>query len=232
MNKKASILLYRDRIFFMRSETGRLLTLSMFFSCIMVLARIAYTGKLTFVSLIWNLFLACIPYLITQFLCSKPQWILKKGIFIFFFLLWLIFIPNSFYILTDLFHLADRQNDYQAPQWYDLALILSFAWNGLLLGILSVRQMEKITQLFISNSNELLFLYPIMWLNALGVYVGRYLRYNSWDVLTDPFQLFRDIANILLHPLAFRYAWGMIFCFSILMTLMYTTLKKISKISW
>jgi uncharacterized membrane protein len=108
-------------------------------------------------------------------------------------------------------------------------MIVSFAWNGLLLGILSVRQMEKIAQQHLVYRRELFFLYPIMWLNALGVYVGRYLRFNSWDIVTNPFELLYDIANILLHPLAFRYAWGMIFCFSILMTFIYLTLKKISK---
>jgi len=229
MNKKTGLQLYYSRIFFLRSEMDRLLSLSILFSCILTLARIIYTGRLTFVSLVWNLFLAFVPYFITQQLQRKPQWIQSKSIFVFFFLLWLLCIPNAFYIITDLFHLGDQRNDYMVPQWYDLALILSFVWNGLLLGILSVRQMEKITENFFPRRTELFFLYPVMWLNALGVYVGRYLRFNSWDIITNPFQLGRDIANILLHPIAYRFAWGMIFCFSILMTLMYMTIKKISK---
>jgi len=115
------------------------------------------------------------------------------------------------------------------PLWFDLVLILSFVWNGLLLGIFSVRQMEKIVENFFPGRNELFFLYPVMWLNALGVYVGRYLRFNSWDIITNPFQLLRDIGNILVHPVENRYAWAMICCFSILMTLMYMTIKKMSK---
>jgi uncharacterized membrane protein len=229
MNRKAGFQLYYSRIFFLRSEMDRLLSLSILFSCMLTVARIIYTGRLTFVSLVWNLFLAFVPYFITQRLKRNPQWIQKKWIFIFFFLVWLLCVPNSFYIITDLFHLGDQHNDYMVPQWYDLALILSFAWNGLLLGILSVRKMEKITEKFFPGRHELLFLYPVMWLNALGIYVGRYLRFNTWDIITNPFQLCTDIANILLHPVIYRYAWGMIFCFSVLMTLMYLTIKKISK---
>ncbi|WP_431217905.1 DUF1361 domain-containing protein [Puia sp. P3] len=74
----------------------------------------------------------------------------------------------------------------RVPEWFDLSLILSFAFNGLLLGVLSVRQMER---LFLPNPTTIgswLFLYPIMVLNALGVYTGRYLRYNSWDIISDP----------------------------------------------
>ena len=77
--------------------------------------------------------------------------------------------------------------------------------------------------------NELLFLYPVMWLNALGIYIGRYLRYNSWDVVTDPFQLLRDIAVMIIHPLRHQNTWDMVLCFSILMTLIYLMMKKISK---
>jgi uncharacterized membrane protein len=207
----------------------RLLFLSMLFSCLLVGARLIHTGRITFLFLIWNLFLAYIPYFITGVLARKPGLVSNKFYFVPLFLVWLLFVPNSFYIITDLFHLGDRYNDRQAPQWFDLAMILSFAWNGLLLGVLSVRQMEHILFPRLSLRDELLFLYPVMWLNALGIYTGRYLRYNSWDVVTDPFQLLGDITGMILHPLRHQYAWDMILCFSILMTLMYLMMKRVHK---
>lgn len=229
MNRKTNLISYSNYFFFLNNEVDRLLTLSMLFSCMLIPARIIYTGRLTFIFLVWNLILAYVPYFITQMLNRKQEWINNKLVFAAIFFLWLAFIPNSFYIITDLFHLGDHYNDRKMPQWFDLAMILSFAWNGLLLGILSVRQMEKLFTAHIFKIHELLFIYPLMWMNAFGVYIGRYLRYNSWEVLTNPLQLIRDICVVLFHPLEYRYASGMIFCYSILMTLFYLTLKKISR---
>ena len=229
MNKKESLQWNTLRFFEVGNESGRYLALSMIFSCFLVLVRIAFTGRLTFIYLIWNLFLAFVPYFITQLAALRPDWITGKIQFIIFFLVWIIWIPNSFYILTDLFHLGDSLADRIIPLWFDLVLILSFAWNGCMLGILSVRQMEKILLLHVTVGHELFFLFPVMWLNAWGIYIGRYLRFNSWDVITDPFQLVRDIGGMLLHPLGNRNAWSMIFCFSVLLTLMYLTMKKISR---
>jgi len=118
------------------------------------------------------------------------------------------------------------------PAWFDLLMIISFAWNGLMLGILSVRQMEKIIEAKLLYTNEILFIYPVMWLNALGVYIGRYMRFNSWDVITNPLSLTGDIIEILIHPLRYFNAWGMIILFSVFMTIIYLTLKKISRTIW
>ena len=68
-----------------------------------------------------------------------------------------------------------------------------------------------------------------MFLNALGIFIGRFLRFNSWDVVTNPFSLFIDIADVLLNSNNYVMAWGMIGCYAALMTFMYLTLKKISK---
>jgi len=224
--KLVSKSLFFNRWFFLRSEIDRMLTLSMTFSVLMVIMRIAYTGQYTFMWLVWNLFLAWVPYALTTWVQQKPAFSVNRWKLAGLFFIWLLFIPNSFYILTDLFHLGSQNN---MPLWYDLALIISFAWNGLLLGILSVRQMEKILQPYLGGKHELFFIYPIMWLNALGVYIGRYLRFNSWDIITNPFDLITDIISMLWHPLQYKDVWGMVACFSVFMTLVYLTLKRVSK---
>ena len=208
------------------SETDRMLTLSMVFSIALVMARIAYTGRITYLSMVWNLFLAWLPYMISSCIQERAAWQKNKLLFTIASLVWLLFIPNSFYILTDLFHLGEH-ND--VPMWFDLALIISFAWDGLLLGILSVRQMEKMVQRFFPGRHELFFIYPLMWLNALGVYIGRYPRFNSWDIITNPLGISSYILTMLCHPVQYKYAWGMVACFSIFMTLAYLTIKRISK---
>jgi uncharacterized membrane protein len=175
--------------------------------------------------LIWNLFLAYIPYRITNYL-GKAVSVISKFIFWLVFFAWLLFIPNSFYIITDLFHLEEGR---AAPQWYDLTLIFSFAWNGIILGILSLYKMEKIIESKFNRRATLFFIYGIMWLNALGIYIGRYLRFNSWDVITNPLGLAADITYLCIHPFRNFMEWAMIFCFSFLMTLIYLVLRKLNK---
>ena len=208
-----------------QSEIERLLILSTAFSFLLLFIRICATGKFVFLFLPWNLFLAFIPYAITKWLMANPGWIENRLRFILIFSIWLLFIPNSFYIITDLYHL-DLTKD--APRWFDLTLIFSFAWIGMLLGILAVSQMETVFRIFLKNKSILFFIYPVMWLIAWGIYIGRYLRFNSWDILTNPFSLFGDIAEMFLNPFKYTYAWGMIFCFSIFITLVYMSVKKIS----
>ena len=215
--------------FFLKSELERMLILSVAFSVGLNLFRSVYTGSTTFMFLLWNLFLAIIPYFISRNLLRSPAWIESKWKFWFVFTCWLLFVPNSFYILTDLFHLRERP---EVPLWFDLALIFSFAWNGLLMGILSVRQMEKIVMVKFGWQHEALFLVPIMFLNALGVFIGRYLRYNSWDVLTNPFALASDIIYMSIHPVRNRFDWSMIVCFTLLLLFIYGSVKKASRAVW
>ena len=233
------------KVFFLRTEMDRLLASSMFFGCMMVTIRICHTGRLVFIFMIWNLFLAYIPYALSNWLTARchadgtslstplPPGARRRGmrgfLSIGIALVWLLFIPNSFYILTDIYHLADHYRSSKVPEWFDLILILSFAWNGLLLGILSVRQMERLIVPMGAVLGGWLFVYPIMLLNALGVYVGRYWRYNSWDIISDPVELLTDITNLVIHPFRNHPAWNMIFCFSILLTLFYRMMRGGSK---
>ena len=208
------------------NEMDRMLTLSMGFSIAMVMARVVYTDKFTFIWLIWNLFLAWVPYVITSWLQAQPAIQERKWLFFAIAGIWLLFVPNAFYILTDLFHLGQFHN---VPNWFDLTLIISFAWNGLLMGILSIRQMEKMVQKYLPGKHELYFIYPIMWLNALGIYIGRYPRFNSWDIFVNPIGLSTYLIRMTIHPIQYKYAWGMVACFSVFMTLVYLTIKRISK---
>jgi uncharacterized membrane protein len=206
-----------SRAFFLRSETDRLLTASMVFSCLLVIFRTLHTGTFLFIFMIWNLFLAYLPYALSTWLAGRTE--LDRRLTLLLGCLWLLFLPNTFYILTDLYHLHDRHNPF-VPEWFDLALIFSCAWNGLLLGVLSLRQMEKRFHVPVI---------PIMFLNALGVYIGRYLRYNSWNILSNPFRLMADIMNMIIHPFRHQYAWDMIACYTILLCFIYAMMKSIGR---
>ncbi len=218
-----------QRVYFSRPEIERTLLLSCLFNMALLAARMLYTGHLTFVFLGWNLFLAYVPYGLSKKLAQHISLIETTWKFVTAFVMWLMFIPNAFYIITDLFHL---HKGGAVPLWADLALLLSAAWNGLLLGVLSVRQMEKLIHIKWQLENEWMFIYPIMFLNAFGVYVGRYLRFNSWDVVTNPPGLAADIFQLLMHPVRNRFDLSMIVCYAIFMTLIYTAIKRIGKAVW
>lgn len=217
---------FLNRVMVTRLTIRDLLFISCCFSCFMLVGRAAITGLVTYAFLLWNLFLAFVPYAITQWLADRPQFYKKKLSLVFVILIWLLFIPNSFYILTDLFHLNSVDT---TSKWFDLLLIFSFAWNGLLLGMLSVRTIERIAGGIWGQGFSLILLFVVMWLNAFGVYIGRYLRFNSWDVITQPLSLFREMSWVLLHPLQHKMEWGMISSYAVFMLVLYTTLKKLSE---
>lgn len=212
-----------------QTELEKGLILPCLFSISLVCFRVAYTKQWYFTWLTWNLFLALVPYLLTRFAMRRPQWIESNIRFSLLFVSWILFLPNTFYIITDLFHLEDRKT---VPLWFDLVLIFSFAWNGIQFGAVSIRQMERLLMAKWPNVKEWQFVYPMMALNALGIYIGRFLRYNSWDVVTNPLALAEDVLYLLVHPLRNRFDWSMIVCYAVFMSLIYLAMKRMSRSLW
>ena len=207
------------------SELDQVLFVSALVSIGLVLFRRVYTGHLVFLGMVWTLFLAFIPFGLSRWIFNNVRYRSRLS-FLFSLAIWLLFIPNAFYIITDLFHLKQKPD---CPLWYDLALLYSFAWNGLMLGIISVNQMEKMFTNVFNKNFQLLFIVPVMFLNSFGVYIGRFLRFNSWDIISNPILLSKDIIYLIIHPLRNKVDWGMITCYAILMSLIYLSLKKVSK---
>jgi uncharacterized membrane protein len=201
------------------------LFISCLFSVLLVCARVVATGYFTYLFLLWNLFLAFVPYAISEWLYHRIPVMENLGKRLIVLCGWLLFIPNSFYIVTDLFHLEQFDS---APKWFDLLLLFSFAWNGLLFGILSIRRIETIITTLYGNRYSILFLVVVMWLNAFGIYLGRYLRFNSWDIIGRPFSLFEEILEVIFHPVRNRMEWGMITIWAAFMALFYITIKAMS----
>lgn len=196
------------------------------FSCFLLLARVIVTNSLAYLFLPWNLFLAFVPYWIAGRMFRNSK-LLTNRIYLYLILAaWLLFIPNSFYIVTDLFHLSHIDS---APKWFDLLLVFSFAWNGILFGVVSLRRIELFTSTSKSRNFSLVMVFAVMWLNAFGVYIGRFLRYNSWDVITHPFSLAGEILDMIIRPITYGYAWGMTCCYAVFMTFLYQTIKRLSE---
>ena len=202
------------------------LLISCGFSCLLLCGRIFMTGDLTYLFLVWNLFLAFIPFAISEWLLTLERFAQRIRKLVIVLFVWLLFIPNSFYILTDLFHLDKFDS---APKWFDLLLIFSFAWNGIVLGIVSIRRTEVILESISGRRFSLFIIFIVMWLNAFGIYIGRYLRFNSWDIIAQPFSLFKEMFEVLFHPLRNKMEWGMIAVYAVFMTVLYITIKKLAE---
>jgi uncharacterized membrane protein len=202
------------------------LLISSCFSCFLLAVRMIVTHSIEYIFLPWNLFLAFVPYWITIWMTRNISILENKVKLVAALAVWLLFIPNSFYIITDLFHLTHIES---APFWFDLLLIFSFAWNGIIFGIISLRRVEVVTTLLRGRGHSIFLVFVVMWLNAFGIYIGRVLRFNSWDVITDPFSLAGEILNMVTHPFQNGYAWGMTLCYAVFITFLYFTIKKLSE---
>ncbi len=166
--------------------------------------RMQRSRTITYIFLVWNLFLAWIPYLSSLWadrLSEKypRRWLhlLAPG------LLWLAFFPNAPYILTDIWHLQERP---PIPLWYDGSLLVVFALAGLFLAVFSLRTMQRLVRAYGGFLAGWLFVLLAVGLAGLGVYLGRFLRWNSWDLVLHPHAVLADIAvraaNPLEHPRA------------------------------
>ncbi len=169
----------------------------------LVVARIIWPGNLRHpVFLIWNLFLAWLPLIFSLLACdhyhSGPA---QRWRFAGFAGAWLIFFPNAPYIFTDLIHVTPYYYYYQ-HYWVDLMLTLLCALTGLVLGFVSVFLMQALVRRELGRLASWAFIALIAVLSGVGVYVGRVLRYNSWDVVLKPVSLYQGLDRWMTGPAA------------------------------
>lgn len=178
------------------------------------ISRLLITGSIHYQFFIWNLVLAWVPLIVAhQFETATKRWHLLV-----LFFMWFLFFPNAPYIITDFMHLRPRDN---FPFWFDVILICSFAFTGLLLGIISAliiySKLKQLIQPLVAKG--LMFL--AMFISGYGIYIGRFLRYNSWDIVTSPMCLFQDSWNILVHPFTYPGACGVTVTSGVLLCLVF-----------
>ncbi|MBK6930515.1 MAG: DUF1361 domain-containing protein [Saprospirales bacterium] len=149
---------------------------------------------LAFGFLVWNLLLAWIPYVVALQLERTQRRGVRLKAFWGWLVLWLLFLPNSPYIVTDFIHLKYRP---PVPVYFDMVLLFSFASTGLLLGLLSLYEIRiALRRLFPAWKTELLMLTAI-GLSGFGVWLGRFQRWNSWDVLLNPGHVLRQVGRTM-----------------------------------
>ena len=172
------------------------------FAVAMIAVRVVKTGgDPTYLNLVWNLFLAWIPFVLALlvydgFRRGAPPLGLAVGA-----ALWLLFFPNAPYLVTD-FELL--RNASGVPIWFDVVLVSAAAWAGLLLGFVSLFLIHAVARRLVGPVNAWLAVLVVLGLTSFGIYLGRIRRWNSWDLFTRPEQLLRDVWARVEDPLAHR----------------------------
>jgi uncharacterized membrane protein len=178
----------------------------------LVLARVAYSESGRHLGLIWNLFLAWIPFMLAYF-AHAVSW-RKATLYLiipFIAFLWLIFFPNAPYMLTDLQDLTRKAND--APLWYDVIIVVWTSWTGTLLGVISLYLMQDIIIRRFGRTTGWVFVFVIAVLSSFGIYIGRFVRLNSWDILQDPAETAQEILGIIIDPSMRLAAFTLLYAF-------------------
>lgn len=188
----------------------------------LIFIRVERTESGYFLFLIWNLFLACVPLLASRLLRVAHQRRVSLFFQVSLFSVWLLFLPNAPYLLTDLVHL---QPGSTRLYWYDLTMLLSCAGVGLLLGYSSLFDVQKICEERFGHVAGWGVAIGTLLLCGYGVYLGRAMRWNSWDVVTNPRGLFEYIAACLLNPTAYLHVYALSGLFGAGLLLGYTTLR-------
>ncbi len=180
-------------------------------------ARILFTFSTGYLFLLWNLFLAAVPFVAMVFarkLLLYEQTIPAFG----FTLIGILFLPNAPYLITDLFHL---QTSGSAPIWYDTVMIASCAATGLMLFYAAIRKLEVMLLYFSPALFRMPILAGVTLLCGYGIYLGRYGRFNSWDFFTYPAVSMEHVYASLTQPSLYAEAWGITFIYSAFLMVTY-----------
>jgi len=208
-----------------RDEWQLLAGLALFsiFSIVLLAGRMYATGHKTFIFLVWNLFLAWLPLGFAALANRLPVVQRKQWLAIGLTATWLLFFPNAPYILTDLFHLHPRTG---VPYWFDLLIILSFAVNGLLVGLVSLFEIHSLLNRRFKPWVGWSLVGAALVAGGFGIYLGRFLRWNSWDILKAPEALLQDVLQPILHPFANKEVIAMTMGFAAFMGLCYWVIRS------
>ena len=182
--------------------------------CALLAVRVLRSGSFAYSFLVWNLVLAMIPA-VAALLFMRAR---SRAVQVMWFVIWLLFLPNAPYIVTDFVHLHARAN---VPLWFDIALLLSFAGTGLLLGYSSLADVQTVLARRFGHVASWSAAFIALLLSGFGIYLGRFLRLNSWDAVSNPIALASYLGRGAMNPLAHPRTIAVTFVYGIGLVLGY-----------
>lgn len=196
-------------------------------SVALYICRVIATGSPRFLFLSWNLLLAWLPLLFAWLLSrvlKRRRWLSWQSISL--TVLWLGFLPNSFYLVTDFIHLRPYVG---VSLVFDTVMFMSFALAGLTLGLMGVFLVHKELHKRLPKQQTWIVLGLVILLASYAIYLGRYLGWNSWDLITNPDGILLDVFEGFLNPtghVALFTTTGLFFTFiSMVYVSFYATLR-------
>lgn len=194
-------------------------------SGLLFIARATALQRMDYWYLNWNLFLAWVPLLFAYFLVryiAKKPWLTWQGVGLTF--LWLVFLPNSFYLATDFIHLLESP---QNALLFDVVLILSFTLNGFLLGYITVLALHQALLRKLAPRAAHGLIAVVFLLCSFAIYLGRYLRWNTWDIISNPLGLLFDVSERFINPSLHEQTFRTTALFFVLITTFYVVLWQL-----
>lgn len=184
------------------------------------------SGTLDYQHLLWNLFLAWIPLPLAA--AAYVAWRRDLGLPLIVSLLgaWLLFFPNAPYLVTELNHFGELGSS--VPAELDLATLVMTATAGLAVGFASLYIVQRVVgHLYGLHASRATVVVALV-LASVGVYMGRVLRWSSWDALTSPEGVIADLSVRIANPLVFYEAWFGIAAFALFLFVSYRSLLRLA----
>jgi uncharacterized membrane protein len=203
--------------------------LSTILALVLFVGRVYMSGSWRIYSnLVWNLFLAWIPYLFSISAASLQRLVPRAGLLLVVpGVLWLVFFPNAPYIVTDFLHLEQRP---YVPLLYDILLLASFSWTGLFLAIASLRTMQVLVKIYLGNLISWFFVAIALGFSGLGIYLGRFERWNTWDLVFHFDTILKSTASRMLNPMDNLRFIGFTVLFTAFLLVCYLTFISVHKV--
>lgn len=177
--------------------------------------------------LLWNLFLAWIPLVLAWFLTQRlrtSSWLSWQNIII--STLWLGFLPNSFYLVSDLIHLHPTG---EVSLLYDIVMFCSFIFNAYIIGFMSIYLIHCHLIKRVSTKSASVIIAGVLLACSFAIYLGRSLRWNSWDVLVNPAGLIFDVSDRVVNPVAHTQSFVTTAIFFLLLASTYTVIWELAQ---
>ncbi|MDQ5884845.1 MAG: hypothetical protein QG645_7 [Patescibacteria group bacterium] len=211
------------------AEVVKLLILYSIFCIFLSVIRIIVSHNFELWFLIWNLLLAWVPMVAGYYLYKRTNkfglaWSKTNALL---FALWFVFIPNSFYLMTDFIHL---KTVYGMETMFDIVLLMAYAVAGLALGFVSLFIVHLRVNKRFGPKIGIRFAYIILLLSGFAIYLGRYLRWNSWDVLINPFGILYDVSDRVINPSEHGLTFSTTILYFAFLGILYAIIWRASKI--